>query len=344
MRAVTVTGPDRVAVQHVAEPQIEADDDAIVRPFLTGICGTDLHALAHPGPAIPTGTVLGHEFCGEVVAVGAGTRSLSPGDTVVASDFVACGRCWFCRRGAHWHCPSRRFFGHGSRFGPPLAGAQAELVRVPFADTTLGTLPATVDPLAAVFVTDNLATGYEAVRRAMSPGDIVAVVGGGPVGLLAGMSGVALGAAVVVVVEPLEPRRRLAEDIGLLSAEPSDARSVIDELTDGRGADVVVDAVGGDTPLDLAISLVRPAGSVMSVGLPAGSTYRLPVERAFIDELGLQFVVGDAIRRRDELLVLLASGAIDPLPLVSEVVPLDAAAAAYDRLIARDAVKVVLAP
>jgi threonine dehydrogenase-like Zn-dependent dehydrogenase len=215
-------------------------------------------------------------------------------------------------------------------------------VRVPFADTTLALLPPTVDPLGAVFLTDNLATGYEALRSDMAPGDVVAVVGGGPVGLLTGLAAIALGAAAAVIVEPLESRRRVAAELGLLAVEPSGARAAIDELTDQRGADVVVDAVGGPTPLDLAIELVRPAGSVVSVGLPGESPFPLPVERAFSDELTLRFVVGDSIRRRDELLILLGSGAIDPRPLVSDVVSIDGGPSAYERLASRSALKVVI--
>ena len=149
MRAVLYAGDGRVRVDTVSDPSIEAPTDAIVRVLRAAVCGTDLHLVARP-EHLPRGSVLGHEFVGEVVATGAGVHGHRVGELVAGADYTACGLCWWCRRGDHWECAERRFFGTGTAFGPPLAGAQAELVRVPFADTVLHAVPDGVSEDAAV--------------------------------------------------------------------------------------------------------------------------------------------------------------------------------------------------
>lgn len=343
MRAVVFAGDGRVRVETVADPRIEAPTDAVVRVHRAAICGTDLHAVAHP-KHLPVGFVLGHEFVGEIVAVGDGVHAHRVGGVVVGADYTACGRCWWCRRGDHWECAERRFFGTGSAFGPPLAGAQAELVRVPHADTVLYPVPDGVGADAAVFLADALATGYAAVRRSgTTPGDTVAVVGGGPVGQLTSLAAQACGAGVVLLVEPVAARRELAAAEGALGADPDGARELVEQVTDGRGADVVVDAIGGPRGLDTAFALVRRRGTVVSVGVPTDPSWPLPADRAFGDELTLRFVIGDLMRDADELVGLLRSGAIDPTVVASEVVGLDDVPDAYRRMADRRTLKSLIA-
>jgi alcohol dehydrogenase len=342
MRAVVFAEPGQVTVSEVPDPGIEGPRDAIVRVLVGAICGTDLHAL-HGLPGIRPGMVLGHEFVGEVVATGAALTTLAVGDRVVGSDFTACGRCWWCRRGDHWECTERRFFGFGSVFGAPLPGAQAEFVRVPYADTVLGRLPDGCPPEAAIFVGDNLASGYAAAERGgVTPGDTVAVVGGGAVGQMSSLACQAVGAAAVVVVDILPERRALAARHGAITAAPESSRSVVDELTQGRGADVVIDAVGGLRPLQSACDLVRARGTVVSVGAHFDATFPYPVARAFAEELSLRFAIGDGIRLRDRLLALVGAGVIDPTVVVSARVKLDDVPAAYQRLAAHQEVKVLI--
>lgn len=341
MRAVLYGGDGAVRVAAVPEPALQAPTDAVVRVRRAAVCGTDLHLVAHP-EGLPAGTVLGHEFAGEVVEVGGAVQGHAVGDVVAGADFTACGRCWWCRRGDHWECGERRFFGTGTAFGPALAGAQAELVRVPFADTVLRAVPPDVGLDTAVFLGDTLATGYAAVRRAaVEPGDAVAVLGGGPVGQLTALAAQACGAGVVVLVEPVAGRRRLAA--GAVAVAPEDARGVVDRVTDGRGADAVVDAVGGVRGLEAAFDLVRRRGTVVSVGLPGGPEWPLPVERAFAGELTLRFAVGDAMRDGDALLALVRAGVLDPAPLVSETVGLDDVPDAYRRMAERRTLKSLIA-
>ncbi|GAA1386589.1 alcohol dehydrogenase family protein [Pseudonocardia kongjuensis] len=342
MRAVTFAGDGTVRVSDVPDPRLEQPADAIVRVRRAAVCGTDLHTVAH-GDGLDVGAVLGHEFVGEVVETGAAVAAHRPGDTVVGADFTACGSCWWCRRGDHWECPQRRFFGTGTAFGPPLPGAQAELVRVPFADTVLRAVPDGISPDAAVFLGDTLATGYAAVRRADPlPGDTVAVLGGGPVGQLAALAAQACGAGTVLLVEPVAARRDLAGREGSVAVDPADAPRTARLLTDGRGADVVIDAVGGPHGLDAAFELVRRRGTVVSVGVHTGD-WSLPAGRAFADELSLRFAIGDLMRDGDQLLALVRSGAVDPAVVAEETVPLDGAPDAYRRMAQRRTLKSLIA-
>jgi alcohol dehydrogenase len=343
MRAVVHAGHGQVRVEDVPDPRLSASTDAIVRVRRAAVCGTDLHVLAH-ADGLPRGFVLGHEFVGEVVERGEQVREHALGDLVVGADYSACGRCWWCRRGDHWQCSDRRFFGTGSVFGPPLAGAQAELVRVPHADTVLVGLGEGIDPNAAVFLGDTAATGYAALRRAETePGETVAVLGGGPVGQVTSLVAQAVGAGVVVVVEPVAERRAIAAREGALAAAPDEARKVIDAATDGRGADVVVDAVGGERGLAAALDLVRRRGRVASVGVPGG-TVELPAARAFTEELGLSFAVGDLMRDAGPLLALVRAGVLDPSVVATETVGLDGAVEAYRRMHERLTLKVLIRP
>lgn len=342
MRGIVFAGPGLVALEQLPDPVIEDPRDVIVEVEVSAICGTDLHAL-HGIDGIPPGTPLGHEYVGRLVEVGSAVRGLRVGDRVVGNDFVACGRCWYCQRGDHWECPERSFFGFGTTFGKRLGGAQAELLRVPFADTVLCLLPAGCDPHAAVFVGDSLATGFIAVERGgVAPGDVVAVVGGGAIGQLVSLSSQAVGAAAVVVVDLLDARCRLADATGALGVPPEGARSLVDELTDGRGADVVIEAAGGPKPLDAAFQLVRPRGTVVSVSVHLDRTYPLPVARSFAEELTLGFAIGDGMRVRPRLLPLVTTGAIDPLVIVTEHVALEGVVDAYARFARHESVKVLV--
>ncbi|MFI5959440.1 alcohol dehydrogenase catalytic domain-containing protein [Cryptosporangium sp. NPDC051539] len=343
MRAVRFAGDGAVRVGPVAEPVLKDPADAIVRVRRAAICGTDLHTVAH-GTSLGLGAVLGHEFAGEITALGPAVAGHRIGDLVVGGDFTACGTCWWCRRGDHWECGQRRFFGTGGAFGPPLDGAQAELVRVPFADTVLRAIPDGVSLDAAVFLGDTLATGYAAVQRGgLVPGDCVAVLGGGPVGQLTSLVAQACGAASVVLAEPIAGRRDLAVREGALAVAPENARELIDRLTEGRGADVVIDAIGGPAGLDLALATVRRRGTVVSVGVHTGPAWPMPVADAFAGELTLRFVIGDFLRDADPICALVRSGAVDPTVVASETVPLDAASEAYRRMGERRTLKTLIA-
>lgn len=342
MNAVVFTGREQVQLQRVPTAKIVDPGDVLVRITRAAICGTDLGLIRHSND-VPLGTVLGHEYVGIVESVGASVRGFRIGDRVAGSDFVACGQCWWCRRGDHWECKDRAFFGTGTAFGPALSGAQAEYLRVPHGDVVLQSIPDGISDDVAVFFGDVLATGYAAFSRAdVLPGDTIAIIGGGPVGQLTSLIAQARGAGPVVVIEPVESRRVSAASLGALAVTPENALALIQSLTDGRGADAVIDAVGGAVGLDSSFGLVRRRGTVVSVGVHHQESYALPVERAFADELTLRFAIGDSMRDRDQFTALVQAGLLDPMPIVTAVVPFENAVEAYADLLAQRAIKIIL--
>lgn len=344
MLAVAYDGAGGVRVQDSPAPRLHDAGDAIVAVTCAGICGTDLHLLTHPDGMAP-GNVLGHEFIGYVEEVGDAVVGLRPGDLVAGSDYVACGVCRWCRSGDHWHCPQRRFHGTGTTFGPELAGAQAEFVRVPFATAALRVLPTRWDRSDAVLLGDVLATGYAAVVRLhLRPGEMVAVIGGGPVGLLAAATAQLSGAGRVAVVEPVAARRQAARALGCHSFAPDAFVDGIRQLTDGRGADAVIDAVGGGTGLEAAVHGVRNAGRIISVGVPASPQWSMPVAECFAREIALGFAVGDFMRDAEALLDVLDSGLVVPPGLLDGPVSLEDAPTAYRAMQDRTTVKATLRP
>lgn len=329
MRAVIATGDGWVDVVEAAKPTIVHDGDAVVRVTRAGICGTDLGLLRTPG-ALNKGTRIGHEFIGVVESVGSRVRTLTPGTRVFGSDYSACGACWSCRHGDHWHCPHRRFFGTGAAFGQELPGAQSEYVRVPYAEVTLAELPDTISDDDGVFLGDLVPTGWAAIdRAAMRPGDVTVISGGGPVGQIASLVAQVRGAGPVIVSEPDRRRRDLAESLGALVSDPSDTVALVHSVTSGRGADVVVDCVGGEAGLDAALRVVRSAGRIASVGVPHQDRWDAPVRELFQREISLSFVVGNAIRDRDAYLGLVEAGLLQPAGIVSRTVPLERADEGY---------------
>lgn len=343
MRAVIYTGPGRVSLAEVPKPALIEPTDALVRVTMAGVCGTDLHVVRGDFPGVAHGTVLGHEFVGEVLEVGSAVGRIRRGGIVMASDFAACGLCSLCERGHHWHCHERAFFGTGTSFGPALAGAQAEFVRVPFADTTLAELPAGCSPEAALLIGDNLATAWVAMERGHAqPGDSVAIVGGGAVGQLAALAAHAVGAGVVVVVEPTASRREFAQAQGSLAVHPDDALAFLRQVAGEAGADVVVEAVGGNGPLELALQLAGAAGRVVSVGAHAAAQWSFPLNQAFRSELSVGFAIGDSIRVRRRLVRLVTSGALDPTTVIDARGRLEDVPELYRRLSAQQCLKAVV--
>lgn len=343
MRAIVIVGPGRVALRDVTPPSIQASTDAVLDVVASGICGTDTHAVAHPDDSLPIGTVIGHEFVGRVREVGSAVTMLSRGDLVVGSDFTACGGCVACRRGDHWHCPQRQFFGTGSAYGPALPGGLAEQVRVPHAETTLGHLPAGIPSAIAVLATDTLATALTAVDRAgISPGDVVAILGAGPVGQLTGILARTAGATAVIVSEPSAARRAEAEELGLVAVAPAELDAAGRELTDGRGFDAALEAVGLTSTLTSATAVVRGQGTVVMIGVPADAAPTLPLQEMFRREIDLRFAIGDPIRERDRILMMLSLRRLDPSTLLGPVVSMEAVPTEFSRFALGERKKLVV--
>ncbi|OAR25713.1 hypothetical protein A8W25_09160 [Streptomyces sp. ERV7] len=348
MRALQWHGAHRVALTDDAPPpRVETPDDAVVRVVRSAICGTDLHPYRGEIASFTPGTVTGHEFTGVVESVGSGVRGLRPGQRVVASDIIACGRCWWCRHGGHYQCEQVGLFGYDTVVGArPFAGGHAELVRVPFADVVLFPIPDDVGDERALLIGDALATGYAcALGGEVRPGDTVAVIGCGAVGLLAAEAARLLGAARILAVDPVEARRKAAAERGATALAPGDDLSErVRELTRGRGADAVLEAVGTDAALLSALEIVRPRGAVCAVGAHASTAMPLPTIQAFAKEVTLRFAVGDPIATREPLMELVRQDRVDPSFVITHRLPLAEAPEAFRLFDAGEAIKVVLVP
>lgn len=346
MNAAVLRAPHDLVVAQVPRPTITEPTDVLVRVEQTAICGTDLHPY-EGRLEIEADVILGHEFLGTVEAVGAAVTQISEGDRVVASCVVSCGACYQCRRHQPGNCAGSRIFGLGLALGD-LAGAQAEYVVVPVADINARVIP---DAGAAIdedilFAGDIMTTGYEAVARAIRPGDTVAVVGAGPVGLCAAMSADVLGAAQVIVIDRVKQRLKEAENLGAVAVDADDGEptDAVLDLTDWRGADVVVDAVGHESALVSAISLVRAGGSLSIPGVYTEESMTLPFAELYLKGVKVEMGVSHITEYMDEVIALSVAGKLKPSSIISHRMGLSQAAEAYRLFEAREATKIVLDP
>ena len=294
MRAVVFRGEGVVEAAEAPEPALEHDGDAIVRVRLAGICGTDLHVLHGDIPMDP-GSILGHEAAGVVETVGAGVRNVSPGDRVVASFQIACGVCWFCRHGQMGLCEEHRMLG-GGPFGGDLHGAQAAFVRVPVADVNLLRIPEGVADEAALFVGDVLTTGvYAALRAQPGDDDVVAVIGAGPVGACVTRALLADGAQRVVVLDRDLVRLEAVAALGVTTLDVTTANPemALARMTEGRGADIVIDAVGATDAYTSSLEIVRRGGRIVIVGVYTSQRAELQLGVAWIRGISLEFTGED---------------------------------------------------
>ncbi|KQV05044.1 zinc-dependent alcohol dehydrogenase family protein [Leifsonia sp. Root112D2] len=273
MKALVYNGPGEKSWTDVPDPVILHPTDAIVRVDTTTICGTDLHILKGDVPAVQPGRILGHEGVGTVVEVGAGVGNLAVGDRVIISCIKSCGHCANCKSGLYSHCLGEEgASGIGWVFGHLIDGTQAEYVRVPYAENSLYALPPGVSDVQAVMLSDILPTGFEIGIRygGVKPGDVVAVIGAGPVGLAAMVTAGLYGAAAVIAIDLDENRLAKAREFGatdVVLSSANDWREQVLLRTDGAGVDVAIEAVGVPETFGMAIDLVRPGGSVANVGV-----------------------------------------------------------------------------
>jgi alcohol dehydrogenase len=343
VKAVVLRAPGDVGVEDVSDPRVLEPDDAIVAVSATAICGADLFPFHGLTPGFEAGTVLGHEFAGEVVEVGRGVQRVRPGQRVVNASMISDGTCPSCRAGRVTQCEGRSLFGYSGVY-PRLDGGQADLVRVPQADRALRVLPDEVSDEAAVFLADVLPTGFASVvRGGVTAGDTVVVVGCGPVGLVALLLSASL-AGRLIAVDGVPARRELGARLGAEAIAPEAAAEVVAEATDGLGADVVIEAAGSPGGLDASLRLARGRGMVSVVGAHFEPDYPLDNALMFERELTVRFSIGDPTADGDVLLARLASGEVDPTPIVTHRLPLSDAAEAYRLFDSREATKVVLSP
>ena len=345
MRAVTYQDVGHFQLAEVPIPELQGGRGALVRISLGAICGSDLH-IYHGHVPIEKGAILGHEFVGEVVKVGPEVRSMSPGTRVVAPFYAACGHCRQCAGGWWSQCEHKATFGHGSYFGG-LGGGQAEYVVVPDADLNLAPIPEGVGDEQAIFVGDILSTGYFAAERAaIRPGDTVAVIGAGPVGLMAVMCAQLFGPARVFVVDMIDSRLELAQELG---AVPIDSRAVNPEVeiqrhTAGAGADSVLECVGLLAAIETSLSCVRGGGTVSSVGVPSAVSGDFPYMDFWMRDLTYRAGWANVHAYVRPLLELIAAGRLQPERIISHRMRLGEAEEAYRLFDSRRATKIVLRP
>ncbi|MGW0162229.1 alcohol dehydrogenase catalytic domain-containing protein [Mycobacterium sp. NPDC003323] len=341
MRSVVVDSTGTVRVDTRPNPQLPGPDGAIVAVEATAICGSDLHFLEGHYPIVDP-VALGHEAVGTVVEIGSDVSGYRTGDRVLVSSVAGCGRCAGCAT----HDPIRcvhgpQIFGSGA-----LGGAQSELLAVPAADFQLLKMPEAITTEQALLLTDNLATGWAAAKRADIPiGGTVAVIGLGAVGMCALRSALTLGAATVYAVDPVEARRARAESWGANPVNSPAAQSVR-EATGGIGVDAVIDAVGTDTSINDAIDSVRSGGTVSIVGVHDLQPYPLPALACLIRSLTIRLTTAPVQQTWPELVPLLQTGRLDVDGIFTTTMPLDDAAAGYAAAMSRsgDHLKVQLAP
>lgn len=329
MKAVVYHGPGAKAWEEVPDPGLRADTDAIVRVDAVTICGTDLHILKGDVPAVTPGRILGHEAVGTVEQVGAGVKNVKAGDRVLVSCITACGSCRYCRDGMYGQCLG----GGGWILGHKIDGTQAEFVRVPFADTSTYVLPAGARDEDILMLADILPTGYEVgvLNGKVRPGQVVAVVGSGPIGLSAIMGSRMYSPSHIVAVDladsRLEAAKSFGADIGVNSTR-EDPVEVVAQLTGGLGADVAIEAVGVPASFDLCTRLIRPGGRVANIGVH-GEAATLHLEDLWIKNVTITTGLVDTFST-PTLLNLVTSHQVDPSKFITHHFGFDEWDAAYD--------------
>ena len=345
MKALVYHGPGRKEWEEVPDPELVEDTDAVVRVDTTTICGTDLHILKGDTPEVRSGRILGHEAVGTVERVGRGVKGVAPGDRVLVSCVSSCGRCRFCREGRFGQCLG----GGGWILGYMIDGTQAERVRVPFADTSTYKVPDGTTDEEILMLADILPTGYEVgvLNGKVRPGDTVAVVGAGPVGLSAILGATMYSPSHVVAIDLADARLDVAKTFGAdltVNNGREDAVAFLRDLTEGLGADVAIEAVGVPDSFELCTELVRPGGHVANIGVH-GRPATLHLERLWIRDVTMTTGLVDTFST-PTLLRLVASRQIDAARFVTHRFALEDIIEAYDvfrRAAETGAVKVALA-
>jgi alcohol dehydrogenase len=343
MKALVFGGPGQRAWSDVPDPTVVDPTDAVIRVDTVTICGTDLHILGGDVPAVQKGRILGHEAVGTIEAVGSAVTTVRPGDRVLASCISACGRCRFCREQRYGQCTG----GGGWILGHLIDGVQAQYARIPFADLSTYPLPQTVSDEAAVLLADILPTSYEVgvLNGAVRPGDTVVVVGTGPIGLAAIQTAKLFSPAHIIAIDKAESRLQAAKQLGadVLVRPDDNPLDAVRAVTDGLGADVVMEAVGIPATFELCTTLVRPGGRVANIGVH-GKPVTLHLEDLWIRDVTITTGLVDTYST-PTLLKMVASGQLDTSQLVTHRFALEEIMAAYDvfaRPAETGALKVVL--
>jgi alcohol dehydrogenase len=329
MQALVYRGPGLKSLEERPKPELKEASDAIVRITHTTICGTDLHILKGDVPSCEPGRILGHEGVGVVESVGAGCTRFKPGDQVLISCISSCGKCDYCRRGMYSHCSSG-----GWVLGHTIDGTQAQYVRIPHADTSLYRIPQGLDETALVMLSDIMPTGFECGvlnGKLQEPGMTVAIVGAGPIGLATLLTAQFFAPSRLIMIDLDDRRLEVARRFGAtdtINNGREDAAARVMAMTEGKGADAVIEAVGVPASFELCQELVAPGGTIANIGVH-GHKCDLHLERLWDRNIAITTRLVDTATT-GMLLKAVGSGRLDPAPLITHRFSLDRILDAYD--------------
>lgn len=329
MKALVYRGPGKRALEDKPRPTLQAPTDAVVTITRTTICGTDLHILKGDVPTVTAGRTLGHEGVGVVEQVGESVASFKVGDRVLISCITSCGKCASCKKGMYSHCLS----GGGWILGNLIDGTQAEQVRVPHADNSLHAIPSGADEEALVMLSDILPTGFECgvLNGRVKPGDTVAIIGGGPIGLAALMTAQFYSPAEIILVDLDDNRLDVARKLGATSViNDRDGKAVekIMAATAGRGVDVAIEAIGVPESFEACQSIVAPGGHIANIGVH-GKPVLLHLDRLWSQNITITTGLVDTVTT-PMLLKTVMAGKVQPKQLITHRFSLDEIMGAYD--------------
>ena len=328
MKALVYHGPGKRSWEEKPKPTLKEATDAIVKIARTTICGTDLHILKGDVATVTDGRILGHEGVGVVEEVGPGVTGFKKGDRVLISCITSCGKCDACKKGMYSHCANG-----GWILGNTIDGTQAELVRIPFADTSLYRVPAGADVAALVMLSDILPTGFECgvLNGEVKPGDTVAIVGAGPVGLAALLTAQFYSPAEIIMIDMDENRLGVSRKLGATKVVNSTDGKAVEKvmgLTGQSGVDVAIEAVGIPATFDLCQDIVTAGGHIANVGVH-GKSVALKLERLWAHNITIRTRLVDTVTT-PMLLKTVMSGKLQPKQLITHEFRLDELMKAYD--------------
>lgn len=328
MKALVYHGPGKKAWEEKPKPTIQEPTDAVVKILKTTICGTDLHILQGDVPTVTEGRIIGHEGVGIIEEIGAAVSNFKKGDHVLISCITACGKCEYCRKTMYSHCLKG-----GWILGNTIDGTQAEYVRIPFADTSLYPVPEGADEEALVMLSDILPTGFECgvLNGQVKPGDIIAIVGAGPIGLAALLTAQFYSPAVIIMIDQDDNRLQVAKTFGAthtINSSQENALEKVMQLTNDRGVDTAIEAVGMPATFELCTAIIGAGGHVANIGVH-GKSVTLHLETLWSRNITITASLVDTTST-PLLLKTVQSGKIDPNRLITHHFKLDQIMAAYD--------------
>ncbi len=328
MKALTSHGKGDIRFENYDDPKCHADTDLIVKMKTCGICGSDLHIYHGAQFSADTGFCVGHEAIGEVAEIGRGVTRFKPGDQVMLSAAVGCGRCMSCLGGHINRCENDQMGCYG--LGHALEGCQAEGIRVPMGDFNARAIPDGITEDQALLLTDNLPTAYLGCLNAdIAPGKTVAIIGLGPIGLMAVEIAFVMGASTVYALDLVPERRARAAALGAISLDPATAKEQLMEKTKGRMLDCAVEAVGSNVTIRTAISLVGVQGTVSVIGVSQSMDFKFPMGLAFIKGLTFRISTCSVQSHWDELIALVQAGRLHPETVITHRLDLSEGSEAY---------------